>query len=168
MERCNRTDPPFGAPEKEMLEAFLDWNRAMLLCKIDGLDDEQLRQRHFPSGLTLLGLVKHLSDVERSWFQEVFRGDDLAHLWDPDDPERYWRIEPDDTPKAILRGYQHETDIARSIVAMSELDSLARAPQQGQEGMTLRWIVIHMIEETARHIGHADFMREAIDGQTGE
>ncbi len=86
MDRCVREDPPVAASEKPMLAAFLDWQRATLLCKLDGLGDEDLRRPHVPSGLTLLGIAKHRADVERSWFREVFVGEDLTGTRNPDDP----------------------------------------------------------------------------------
>lgn len=167
MENCQRIDPPLAGTEHETLLAFLDWQRDTLLCKIHGLSDEQLRMPHHPSGLTLLGLVKHLSDVERSWFREVFAGEDLAALWDDSDPRRYWRIEPGETTTQVIEIYKGEVATANALIAASSLDSPVVAPRPGAEEMTLRWVVVHMIEETARHIGHADLMREAIDGRTG-
>lgn len=169
LEHCSRVSPPPAAPEQETIEAFLDWQRATLLCKLDGLSDEDLRLPGTASGLTLLGLVKHLADVERSWFREVFAGEDLAALWDPDDPGRYWRIEPAETTADILTFYRNEVERAREITRHTALDDVARgAGAADQTAYSLRWIMLHMIEETARHIGHADLLREAIDGQVGE
>jgi len=168
MDQCQRPEPPISGTEKEMLSGFLGFLRGTILCKVDGLSDEDLRRPHDPSGMTLLGLVKHLTDVERSWFRETFMGEDLSALWDDDDPGRYWRIEPEDTTDAIIAGYLSEIDQANDIIARHILDDVVRAPRLNREGMQLRWIVTHMIEETARHCGHADFMREAIDGQVGE
>ena len=169
MENCPRPEPPLAAPEKQTLETFLDWQRATLLCKVDGVGDEDLRRPGTPSGLTLLGLVKHLADVERSWFREVFAGEDLAALWDPEDPQRYWRIEPDETTDEILAFYRDEVARAREITHRAALDDIARGTgAAGQAGYSLRWILLHIIEETARHNGHADLLREAIDGETGE
>ncbi len=102
LEHCSCVSPPPAAPEKEMIEAFLEWQRATLLCKLDGVSDDDLRRPGTPSGLTLLGLVKHLADVERSWFREAFAGESLPGTWDRDDPDRYWRIEPDETTEEIL------------------------------------------------------------------
>ncbi len=169
MDRCQRTDPPPAATEMEMVLAFLDRQRDTLICKLDGLDDAQLQRQHVPSDLTLLGIVKHLTDCERSWFREVFAGEDLAHLWDPADPDRYWRIEADDTSAGLIADYRAECGIANQIVQDHSLDDTAQGgnPVPGQE-LTLRWIVLHLIEETARHVGHADLIRESIDGQTGE
>ncbi len=113
MDTCARHDRPFAGPEKPMLEAFLDWQRATLLCKIAGLSDQDLRRRHVPSGLTLLGIVKHLADVERSWFRDVFAGEDLSRTRAPDDPDRYWRIEPDETTDEVVAFYEGEVECAR-------------------------------------------------------
>jgi uncharacterized damage-inducible protein DinB len=161
----DRRDPQPWAPEKEMLAAFLDYHRATLLWKVDGLSDADLRRPMTPSGLTLLGLVKHLAYVERWWFQAVFTGADVAFPWTEADPDADWRVEPGDTTAAVLILYRTEVARSREIAAGAGLDDRARRPGKDP---TLRWIMLHMIEETARHNGHADLMREAIDGATGE
>jgi uncharacterized damage-inducible protein DinB len=170
MNDCARTDPPFDGGEKASLLGFLNYQRDTLLCKLSGLDNEQLRRPHVPSGLTLLGIVKHLSEVEREWFREVVGGEDLSHLRDRNDPQRYWRIEPDDTTESIIRGYREE--IARSDALILpddvDLDALVTEVHPRDQGMPIRWVVMHMVEETARHLGHADLIREEIDGATGE
>jgi len=163
-----RPEPPLAGTEKEMLVGFLDFLRATILWKADGLSDEELRRPHEPSGLTLLGLIKHLAYVERSWFQRRFLGDDVEVPWTKEDPDADWRIEPGETTQAIRDLYQQEIDIANRVIAEHNLDAPARNVDPSREGLQLRWIVTHMIEETARHCGHADFMREAIDGQVGE
>src|SRR5688572_6361357 len=106
MDQCQRTDPPFAANEKEMVTAFLDWQRATLLCKLAGLSDEQLRWRHQPSGITLLGLAKHLAAVETSWFRLRFADEPVTNVRVPIDYEAYWRIEPDETTADVLNLYQ--------------------------------------------------------------
>jgi len=163
-----RPEPPLAGTEKEMLLGFLNFLRETILWKADGLTDEELRRPHDPSGLTLLGLIKHLAYVERWWFQRVFIGEDVTFPWTEEDPDADWRVEPDETTQAICDLYRQEIDIANRVVAEHDLDDLARVPRPSMQGLQLRWIVTHMIEETARHCGHADFMREAIDGQTGE
>lgn len=172
MEACVRDDPPSAAPEKQMLESFLDWHRATVLCKIDGLSDEELRRPGTPSGVSLLGLVKHHAAVERWWFRRVFAGEDVPSLWTREDPDADWRIEPDETTEEILALYQDEVTRAQAITRRARLDDVARSPRPNMPleppGLMLRWIMLHMIEETARHNGHADILREAIDGQTGE
>lgn len=166
MDDCQRTDPPVAGSDHEMLDAFLDWQRATLLCKLDGLSDEDLRRAPIAStSLTLLGIVKHLADVERGWLRETFAGEMLDDTWSADDPDRFFRIEPGETTDDILTFYREETERSRAISRAASLDDVAK---ESTVGRSLRWILLHMIEETARHIGHADLLREAIDGQTGE
>jgi uncharacterized damage-inducible protein DinB len=168
MEQNGRPEPPISGTEKEILTGFLDFLRATILWKADGLSDEELRRPHDPSGLTMLGLIKHLAYVERSWFQQTFLGADVAFPWTKEDPDADWRVEPEDTTQAIRDLYSQEVDIANQIIAEHDLDTPARNVTRSHEGLQLRWIVAHMIEETGRHCGHADFMREAIDGKVGE
>jgi uncharacterized damage-inducible protein DinB len=165
MDTSGRIDPPFNGNEREQLTAFLDYHRRTVLWKVEGLSDSDLRRTMTPSGLTLLGVIKHLAYVERSWFQDIFAGEDVSFPWTDEDPNADFRIEPAETTEDILTLYQAETERSRAIVAASSLDASA---QRGKDKPLLRWIVIHMIEETARHNGHIDLMREAIDGQTGE
>ncbi len=168
MSQDNRPEPTLAGTEKEMLIGFLDYLRATILWKSDGLSDEELRRPHEPSGLTLLGLIKHLAYVERYWFQRTFLGADIEVPWTKEDPDADWRVDPGDTTQAIRDLYRREIDIAKEVIADHDLDTSALKVDPSHEGLQLRWIVTHMIEETARHCGHADFMREAIDGQTGE
>lgn len=168
MENCNRQDPPVAAAEKEMLEAFLDYHRATLLCKTDGVSDETLRLPGTPSGVTLLGMVKHLAYTERWWFRQVFAGEDLPGIRTTIDWDATWRIESDETPEQIFGFYRDETEHCRRAIRGVALDDVARRQDFQSQGFTLRWIILHMLEETARHNGHADILRENIDGQTGE
>jgi uncharacterized damage-inducible protein DinB len=169
MKEDQRRGPGFGAPELDMLLGYLSYERDTLLWKLDGLNDEQLRRPHVPSGLTLLGLVKHLTDVERGWVRGVVGGEDIRHYWDANDPQRYWRIEPDDTTAGIIAGYRAEGDRSDAIVRAQGLDApVSFVREEAERDMNVRWVVIHLIEETARHVGHADLIREAIDGATGE
>lgn len=167
MTNCERTPPPYAAGEKAMITAFLDWQRATLLCKLDGLTDEELRRPHVPSGLTLLGLVKHLRAVELDWFTFDFAGEDPESMPDLIPYEDHWTIFPHESTQDVLDLYRNEVERSRAITAAAALDDPARHPGEAP-GLTLRWILLHMIEETARHNGHADLIREAIDGQTGE
>lgn len=161
-----RSDPPPDAPEKEVLTAFLDFHRATLLQKVEGLTREQATRSFVPSGITLLGMVKHVAYVERWWFRRVFMNEAVENIWTDDDPDADWCIEPDETVEQIVALYQDEVERARDIVARhTDLGEQARMP--GREH-TLRWILVHMVEETARHNGHADIFRELTDGQTGE
>jgi hypothetical protein len=162
----NRPKAPTMAEPIEMLSAFLDFQRATLLWKVSGLTDEQLRRRMVPSGTSLLGLVKHSAAVETVWFQARLAGLDVPTAWSKDDPGGDWRIEPDDTSEAIIASYVDACEKSRAIVrsASSWNDLSARAGREESLG----WILSHMLEEISRHVGHADILREQIDGATGE
>ena len=146
--------------------AFLDHHRATLLWKIDGVSDEDLRRPMVPSGTSLLGMVKHLAYVERGWFQRTFLAQDVSFPWTKEDPDADFRIEPDETTQDVIDLYNQECEISRQIVGAASLDDMARHSKRSD--YSLRWILVHMIEETARHNGHADILREMIDGTTGE
>jgi hypothetical protein len=167
LENCQRTEPPFAGGEKETLSAFLDWQRDSVFCKVDGLTDEELRRPHHPSGLTLLGIVKHLAAVEMSWFLFDFAGEDESTVPDLQPYQSYWVIAPDESTADILALYRREIERSRAIAAAASLDDFARGPDVDVPNLSLRWIMHHMIEETARHLGHLDLIREEIDGQTG-
>lgn len=162
-----RAGPPHAAAEREALAAWLDFHRATLLLKLDGLDDEQLRRPMVPSGVCLLGLVKHLTEVEHGWFVRTVARIDEPHLFaTPDDPDADFRIEEGERTESVVDGYLRACGRSREIVAA--VDSLDRTvPDRGRE-LDVRWVLLHMIEETARHNGHADIMRELIDGVTGD
>ena len=152
-----------------MLCGFADFLRATLLWKIEGLDDDQLRTSLVPSATTLLGIVKHLARVEHQWFTIVFAGGDAGIPLPTVDDD--WVIEPHESTEDIVRLYREACDGSRAIVEAASLDDQARwGKLQNRRGRpyTLRWILIHMIEETARHVGQADILREQIDGVTGE
>lgn len=143
-----------------MLNAFLDWLRASVARKVEGLSEADARKRLVPSETTLLGLVKHLAYVERWWFQYNFAGLDVYLLEDD------FVLEPDETIDRILDFYRAECAKSREVVAGASPDD--HAGRAERRDTTLRWITIHMIEETARHAGHADILREQIDGSRGE
>ena len=161
-----RVDPPPAASERELLISFLDLYRETILVKVRGLTEDQLRRRLVPSPTTLLGIVKHLGYVERSWFRMRFHGEDLPVPWTKQDPDADFRIGPDETAESVIAFYRDQVERARAIVAAAQLDD--RVKGQAKQPYTLRWILIHMIEETARHAGHADILREQTDGGTGE
>jgi uncharacterized damage-inducible protein DinB len=166
-----RTDPPLQGSERELLVTFLDWHRATLAVKCDGLTDTQLRERAVPpSSLSLLGLVRHMTEVERAWFQRRLGGLETPPMyWSDDDPDGdFDNVEAADVADAFER-WRAACDAARRIVeATDSLDAIAKAPTRDGSYVSLRWILIHMIEEYARHNGHADFLRERIDGTVGE
>jgi uncharacterized damage-inducible protein DinB len=150
--------------ERQVLEAFLDLYRDILKRKLTGLSDQQIRQRHVPSQTTLGGLVKHLAAVEREWFQVVLAGrpEDEAGAPPQDDG---WALSSDDTAGSLLAGYERACAASRQAASGFSLDDCLPHSRMGQ--VSLRWIYVHMIEESARHAGHADILREQTDGATG-
>jgi len=151
-----------------MLSAFLDRYRETILWKLDGVTKEQASARLVPSATTLLGVVKHLAYVERGWFQMNFAGDPPNFPWPEDeaDEDIDFRISTTDTTESISALYQREITRSREIVAGASLDDLSKNQERGPR--SLRWIMLHMIEETARHAGHADILRELTDGAIGQ
>ena len=161
-----RPEPPHAGSEREVLSGFLDYQRQTLIWKVSGISEEDLGRRLVPSATTLLGMVKHLAYVERWWFQAVFAGREMPFPWSDADPDADFRLEAGETAADIVALYQAEVAIAQQIVAAAaSLEDIARIPSRDQ---SLRWIMVHMIEETARHCGHADILRELLDGATGE
>ena len=163
-----RPEPPSAAPPIQMLEGFLDFLRATLLWKLEGLSDEALHRTGTPSGVSLIKLVKHSAGVERWWFQMQMAGLEVQPPWSKDDPDADWRIDPGETCDGIISQYKTECDRSREILASFSWDDLAKGERGISGGLTVGWIVTHMVEEVARHCGHADILREAIDGATGE
>lgn len=161
-----RVEPPPAASERQLLTSFLEKNRETILLKVSGLSEEQLNRRLVPSATTLLGIVKHLGYVERSWFRIRFNGEDLPVPWTDQDPDADFRIEPSETAESVVAFYREQIERARAIVAGSRLNDTVKG--KASQPYTLRWILLHMIEETARHAGHADILRELTDGATGE
>ncbi|ATW47433.1 DinB family protein [Streptomyces peucetius] len=165
-----RPEPSTTAAERDMLEGFLDYHRETLLMKCAGLDDEQLRRAVLaPSGLTLMGLVRHLAEVERYWFREVMEGQELPDLYSTDqDRDGDFHVTDKDTWAQAHETWRAEVAEARKVSAVHGLDDVSVSRSRHAEGFSLRWILTHMIEEYARHNGHADLLREHIDGVTGE
>jgi len=161
-----RVEAPTVAHERHALDTWLDFHRQTLLGKLEGLDDEQLRRQMVPSGLTLLGLVKHLWAVEHAWFVHYVAQTGEPFLFDdPKDPDLDFHVQEGETTEEIVSGYVTACERSREIVAASSLDQTFEHPRRGTTD--LRWVMLHMIEETARHNGHADIMREQLDGATG-
>ncbi len=163
MENNTRPRPARHGPERETLQGFLDNQRATLLWKLDGLDTEQATRRLVPSATTLLGLVKHCMHAEWWWFRAVMNGEEATPAAEFD-PLSTWRIEAGETVDALVAAYRTETAACDRAVVRYDLDDVARRAGQPE---TLRWIYTHMIEELARHCGHADILRELTDGVTG-
>lgn len=164
----HRPEPPPSAPPIQMLAGFLDFLRSTLLWKLEGLDDEQLRRPGTQSGISLLAILKHSAWVERFWFQVQAAGRDVPMIWTADDPNADWRLEPEDTSVGVIEFYLSECERSREIIAEATWEEIAKGDRGETEGITIGWILTHMVEEVARHCGHADILREAIDGATGE
>ncbi len=167
-----RSDPSKAADEKTSLAEFLDFQRATILWKIEGLESEQAAARPIPTtALTPAGIVKHLAWVEDHWFQGVFKGVDLPEPWAsaPFDDDHDWEFHSalDDDLADTRALYQAACERSRAVLAQTTIDQLSVGVRDG-EPFSMRWIMLHMIEETARHAGHVDLLREAIDGETGE
>jgi hypothetical protein len=166
-----RHEPSTVAGERQSLDEWLDYHRATLELKCEGLTAEQLRTPSVtPSDLTLLGLVRHMAEVERGWFQQIFADNGVPRIYNTDeDRQKAWTDLDDSEPDEVFAIWRAECDIARKISGAASLDDLAASPRsRNGEGFSLRWILTHMIEEYARHNGHADLLREAIDGATGD
>jgi uncharacterized damage-inducible protein DinB len=169
-----RRDPDAAGDERTQLTQFLDYHRETLLMKVDGLDREQMNTTTAASSLTLAALLKHLAVVEDGWFRVALLGEARAPWWrhvDEDaDPDWDFRTAADDDPSDLIALYEQACARSREAVAsVASLDDLAvETSRRTGERFNLRWILLHMIEETARHNGHADLLREAIDGVTGE
>jgi uncharacterized damage-inducible protein DinB len=162
-----RPVPHLTGDERAMLESWLDFHRATLELKCAGLDDAQVRiAAAEPSSLTLLGLVQHLAEVERNWFQRVAGGVAVAPVFE--DATGY-ALDPARGLDEALGIWRREIARGRELCAGLPLDHIGRVAEGPVPGMevSLRWVLIHMIEEYARHNGHADLLRERIDGVTG-
>ncbi|WP_231992196.1 DinB family protein [Mycobacterium sp. ACS4331] len=164
-----RPMPPLNADERTTLEKWLDFYRVTLASKCEGLDDEQLRAASVPpSELTLLGLVQHAAEVERNWFRRVLTGEDAPPIFGPrDHPDGHdggFEVSPQSSYRTAAQIWQDEIGHARTNCASRSLDDTS--PFGGGE-VSLRWIYTHMIAEYARHCGHADLIRERIDGAAG-
>jgi uncharacterized damage-inducible protein DinB len=158
-----------SAGEGRMLEGWLDFHRATLERKCEGLTPEQMRTHSVaPSSLTLLGLVRHMAEVEQHWFRRVLLDERVkAHYSTREQPDADFDDLGTQAPEQALAIWYAECESSRTIVAgIDDLDTMARRQRSGSE-VNLRWIMVHLIEEYARHNGHADLLREAIDGATG-
>jgi hypothetical protein len=166
-------DPPLApdelvstGTEREVLEAFLDFHRGVVVRKATGISEEDARRRLVPSMTTLAGLVKHLTGVERGWFEHRLAQRPIGEIGDHvGGGQDSWILADDETVPALIAQYERACEQSRRTAARFALDDVVPHPRLGH--VSLRWIYVHMIEETARHVGHADILREQIDGATG-
>jgi Protein of unknown function (DUF664) len=164
-----RIEPRPQLAEREHYNAWLDYHRATLEWKCEGLTDAQLKERAVPpSPMSLLGLVRHMADVELNWFRRVINGEPIVggNFWTPENSDDDPEFDVDDASvEEAFTVWREECDRSRAIAAAKSLDDFG--VRHGIE-VDLRWVYVHMIEEYARHNGHADLLRERIDGQTGD
>ena len=164
----DRIGPSPTAGEREMLREFLDFHRATLALKCEGLSADQLRRRSVPSSaLSLLGLVRHMAEVERAWFRRVLDGEDVPLVWsDTGDFQVAYDAGNADRDEAFA-AWEAEVARSREIERGAEsLDVTGYSVKWGED-VSLRMVILHLIHEYARHNGHADFLREAVDGAVG-
>jgi uncharacterized damage-inducible protein DinB len=162
-----RSEPPYVLGDRDMLEAWLEFHRTTLLLKCEGLDDAARKARPVPtSKLSLHGLVRHMADVERGWFRRTLMSEDAPRIWMDTGVDDLDLVPIDDADwDADLAVWTAECEASRAAAAAHELDDPSGV--RDDEPCTLRWIYVHMIEEYARHNGHADLIREMVDGDVG-
>ncbi|MEW1863174.1 DinB family protein [Streptomyces sp. NPDC088194] len=163
-----RVGPPNFGTEREMLRAFLDYHRATLAMKCAGLGDEELRQRSMPpSTLSLLGLVRHMAEVERAWFRRVFEDHDAPMVWSREIDFQAAYDASGSTRAEAFGAWEAEVAASRRIeAAAASLDAAGYQPRWEEE-VSLRMVMVHVLLEYGRHNGHADFLREGVDGTVG-
>ncbi|MDY7101773.1 MAG: DinB family protein [Actinomycetota bacterium] len=161
-----RIPPDEAVEERSTLNQRLDFLRATVARKASGLTEEQARNTALaPSELCIAGVVKHLTGVERFWFSIDFAGFDLPRPWPEDDPHGCFPLSEDDTIDGLVDAYLAECERSRQAIDGAALDAMAQGPEMT---FNLRYALVHMIEETARHCGHLDLLREHLDGSTGQ
>ncbi len=167
-----RIDPDRAASETTVLAQYLDFQRETILLKTDGLTHDQLNQTHAPSQLTLAGLLHHLALVEEDWVEVRFAGlperEPWASIdWDAD-PNWEFRTAIERDPVWLRQRYRQACQRSRAVLDGATLDRISVKSLRDGQQFTARWMLLHLIGETARHAGHADILREAIDGEVGE
>ncbi|MFD5076243.1 DinB family protein [Streptomyces sp. NPDC058371] len=165
-----RTDTPPAWDERTQLTTFLAYVRDTARAKCEGVSPEDARKAPLPGSplMTLCGLISHLRWVEYYWFQVVFLGEEDEGPWTDEDPDREMRIAVDIPLTELLQQYEEQAARYRELVAAHDLDATAKRPIRDGLQVDLRWILLHLTEETARHNGHLDILRELADGQTGD
>jgi uncharacterized damage-inducible protein DinB len=165
-----RTDIPTSFDERTMLTTLLDYTRATVHAKCEGLSDDLARRAPLPKSplMTISGLVSHVHWVEYSWIQVFFLGEEDHGPWTDEDPDREFRIAVDIPLARLLEDYEAQCARYRALVADTDLSTRAKRPRRDDGYVTLGWILHHLIEETARHNGHIDLLREMADGVTGD
>jgi uncharacterized damage-inducible protein DinB len=164
----DRVEPPSIAGEREMLRDFLDFHRGTLVMKCEGLSDDDLRRQSMPpSTLSLLGLVRHMAEVERQWFRRVINGEDIPLVWSADGDFQVAYDASKATREEAFAAWQAEVDQSRRIEKEAASLDVTGYAARWEEDVSLRLVMLHLIHEYARHNGHADLLREGIDGVVG-
>ncbi|MFD7961747.1 DinB family protein [Streptomyces zaomyceticus] len=163
-------DTPTAWDERSQLTTFLDYTRDTARAKCDGVSEENALRALLPGSplMTLSGLINHLRWVEYYWFQVVFLGEEDQGPWTDEDPDREMRIAVDYPLAQLLDEYAAQSARYRELVTANNLDDKAKRPVRNGLHVDLRWILLHLTEETARHNGHLDILREMLDGTTGD
>jgi uncharacterized damage-inducible protein DinB len=162
-----RTDVPRAGGERETLRAYLEFHRETLALKCAGLTDDDLRRRTTASSLSLLSLVRHMAEVERAWFRRVLDGQDVPLVWSPEGDFQVAYDTAGAAPEEAFAAWQAEIAIARDIEAAAPSLDVTGVDRRTGDEYSLRRVLLHLIQEYARHNGHADLIREGIDGVTG-
>ena len=163
--RWGVTEAAHHGDERTTLLGVLQRQRDLVAWKLGGVPDQVLNSAATPSGMGPHGLVRHLTNVERSWLRDVFAGQhDLRHDWTEDDPDAEWRVPAGTSMTGLLADYAEESRRCDAVVSAAPSLDVTSASRD----VSLRWILLHLVEETARHLGHIDLLREQADGSTGE
>ncbi len=166
----DRIDPPMAADERTMLTTWLDWHRATVHAKCAGIAAEHATATPLPTSplMSVGAIVSHLRWVEHAWFEWIMLGQPENGYATPEDPDAEWRRGNEVPLGTLLEEYEMQCERSREITAELELGTHAVRHRAGEDATTLRWVLVHLIEETARHNGHLDVLRELADGTTGE
>jgi uncharacterized damage-inducible protein DinB len=163
-----RVEPPVVGGEREMLAGYLDFQRATLVMVCEGLGDEELRLRSMPpSTLSLLGLVRHMAEVERTWFRRVINGEDIPLVWSDCGDFQVAYDARTATRAEAFGAWEREVEHSRRIFEGALSLEVTGYNKKWGEDVSLRRVMLHVLDEYSRHLGHADFLREGIDGVVG-
>ena len=163
--RFGITEAAHHGDERTTLLGVLQRQRDLVAWKLRDADDDALRAAVTESGMHAHGVVRHLTNVERSWFRDVFAGEEgLSYDWTTEDPDAEWKVPAGVSMSRLLDEYAEETGRCDAVIESADsLDDVS-----ARRDLSLRWILLHLVEETARHLGHLDLLREQADGSTGE
>ena len=168
MDDSTRPQPPRAADPVTLTYAFHVFSRETLIRKLDGLSDADQRRTALPSGTSMLGLFKHCIHVERLWIAYAMGGMDVEFPWTEEDEEADWKVGPDESVETLVALARKEAARSAAIIPTLTWDEIGKSPRCVEEGLTVGWILSHLVWEVGRHLGQMDVMREMADGATGE